>query len=719
MTPVRPGGALARLARSYGIQMAYKSAGGLRVVASAESLMGALRALGVDIDSPGKAGEALRQRDADATRAPVPPVTVVWQGDPAPVVRVYTTTVSPGSWSRAVIELEDGGERPVRLEVPSGRVVARYGRGSSAPPDRGDTIACLLPADLPPGYHRLRLDSPGVSGDTLLIVAPERAYRASAPPSNPASNLAGRPWGVFLPLYSLVTQRTWAAADYSDLDAAVQWASNRGAAAFGTLPLLPASLDVPFDPSPYAPVSRIFWNEFYVDPRATPEFEICAPARQAFEKLSRQADALRKDRVVDYRTIWDLKRAVFEQLAACSRRNQALADRTDRFTGRNPEVGEYAAFRAACEYRQRVWREWPERMRKGRLTRGDYDPGVAAMYAFLQRAAAEQLANVGRHKAEAGTGLYLDLPVGVSSDGFDVWNKRELFANGASAGAPPDLFFSRGQNWGFAPLNPDRIRADRYRHWRLVLRHHMQFATMLRIDHVMGLHRMFFVPDGMEPTEGVYVRSPTEELYAAVTLESQRARTVVVGEDLGTVPRHVGPMMRHRGLRQMYAAYFQVDPDGDPPVETPTRHMVAFVNTHDMATFGAYWSGKDTELRRRLGVVDAKQARAEAREKRRLKRAISGYLRRKHLLDGGDEDAAAALRALLRFLAASPAVFLLVSMEDLWLEESPQNVPGTTDEHPNWRQRAKYRIEEWDQVPGVRDVLAEIAQLRSRRPPSA
>ncbi|MBI4220513.1 MAG: 4-alpha-glucanotransferase, partial [Chloroflexi bacterium] len=448
---------------------------------------------------------------------------------------------------------------------------------------------------------------------------------------------------------------------------------------------------------------------------ATPEFEACAEARTAFEATMRQAEKLRRERLVDYQGVWALKRRVFEMLTACSRSNHALADRTDRFLGRNPVVGDYAAFRATCDRRGVPWPDWPDRQKGGRLRPRDYERTTFEMYAFLQRAASEQLASVGRRKAAGGAGLYLDLPIGVRSDGFDAWSNRQLFVIGAQAGAPPDLFFSRGQNWGFAPLNPDRLRADRYRYWRMVLRHHMQFSTMLRVDHVMGLHRMFFIPQGMDANDGAYIRFPSEELYAVLTLESQRARTVVVGEDLGTVPRHVGPKMRRHGLRQMYVTYFRIDPAQEPPVASPTRHMAAFVNTHDMATFKSFWTGKDVELRQNLRIVDPGQARSEARDKLRIKRSVTVFLQRQGLLSDRDDEPEAVLRALLRYLAASPAAFLLINLEDLWLEESPQNVPGTVDEHPNWRRRARYPLEQWDAHLSVLGLLEEVARARSKR----
>ena len=679
--------AFAALARSYGIQLSYTDFQHRRVATSVESLLATLRSLGAEIRSPDDAPDALRGRVAARSAEALPPVTVVWQGDPEPSVALNSAAFGRRRPATALLELEDGAQ-----------IVTIVGTAS-----RADRIA--LPVDLPLGYHRLRFGSAAASAEALVIVAPRVACQ-------PDGERPGRRWGIFLPIYALSTSGTRGVADYSDLAAVVDWASERGAGTFGTLPLLPAFLDDPFDPSPYAPVSRLFWNELYVDPRATPEFGRSPEARRAFEAASSRGPGPDPGPLIDYRRSWEERRAAFRELARCGAQDTRMSKRTADFLRSNPSVRRYAAFRAASERLRAPWPSWPSAQRAGHLAPADFDPNVAHMYEFLQRAASEQLSAVAARRASGGAGLFLDLPVGVGAGSFDTWAFPHLFAMGASAGSPPDAFSARGQDWGFPPLNPDRIRTDRYEYWRAVLRHHMRHASMLRLDHVMGLHRMYFVPRGMQATEGAYVRFPTEEMYAVLTLESHRSGTQIVGEDLGMVPRSVGPAMSRHGLRRMYATYFEIDPGRVPPVHRPIREMAAFVNTHDMPTFGSFWSGADIELRRRLGFQGEATMREELRSRGRVRAAITSFLRRQGLLGKGGR-AREVLRALLLSLASSPAGYMQINVEDLWLERSAQNVPGTTDEHTNWRRRARFRLEEWSRVPGLVRLLEQIARARA------
>ncbi|MBI4220314.1 MAG: 4-alpha-glucanotransferase [Chloroflexi bacterium] len=622
------------------------------------------------------------------------------------------------------MELEGGGTRHWRFSTSGLSPFRPIDPAEASLP--GALLAAPLPSDLPVGYHQLHVRGRDIAGACALIVAPTRAFEADS------EHRKG--WGIFLPLYALVTGRTRGLADYSDLGSLLSWAKAAGCDAVGTLPMLPTFLNEPFDPSPYAPVSRLFWNELYIDPRATPEFASCVGARVVLEKNGKDLLRLNRERLVDYRSAWALKRPVLAALAACSLESEESRGLNAKFSEENAEVDRYAAFRAAGDRLKKGWQKWPERMRRGEIRPDDYRDVDAQLYLYAQRVADEQVKRAG----ESGSGLYLDLPVGVHSAGFDAWRNQRLFALDASAGAPPDVFFSSGQNWGFAPLVPDQLEADCYSYLRGVFRHHMKATRMLRVDHVMGFHRMFVIPAGARARDGVYVRYRAEEIYAVLALESQRYGTVVVGEDLGTVPSYVGAAMRRHGVKRMYCTYFRVRPRDPQPFPPPGSDSVAFLNTHDMPTFAAWWTGADTDQRLKLGIVTAAHARKERSEKAAIRRAAISYLRGRGCLGTGDaggagdaggtgdaggagdsEDTGHAetsevLRALLRFLADSPAAFVLVNLEDLWLEPSPQNVPGTTTQHPNWRHRAAHPLEEWSERPGLVETLADIRQLRTR-----
>jgi 4-alpha-glucanotransferase len=278
-------------------------------------------------------------------------------------------------------------------------------------------------------------------------------------------------------------------------------------------------------------------------------------------------------------------------------------------------------------------------------------------------------------------------------------------------GAPPDAFFTRGQAWGFPPLHPERAREQGHRHLIACLRHHLEQAGALRIDHIMGLHRLFWVPKGMEPRDGVYVRYPAEELYSILCLESHRHRSLIVGENLGTVPAYVNRALARHGILGMYVAQYATTAKVAMALRPVPSRSVASINTHDMPPFAAFWRGLDIGDRRALGLLTQRGAERERQRRQALKRSLVSFLRRQGWLRGS-ASAFSVLRACLAHLAASPARLLLVNLEDLWLETKPQNVPGTVDERPNWRRKARHSLEALCQMPQVADTLREIDRLR-------
>ena len=455
-----------------------------------------------------------------------------------------------------------------------------------------------------------------------------------------------RSWGLFLPLYALWSERNPGAGDLTDLKNFARWAGGLGAAWVGTLPLLSQFLDKPFDPSPYSPASRLFWSEFWLD--------------------LGEIKGLPRGRQVDYRRQMRLKREILEKRAARWLPPAA-------WLREHPETLEYARFRAAAEQRG-AWRRWPDRMRRGDLRAGEISERIARVHLYGQWLAGRQMGDLRRAAAAAGTGLYFDLPLGVHPDGYDAWKEQDLFVEGATVGAPPDPFFSGGQNWGFHPIHPERIRQQGYGYWRRCLAHSMRFASMLRVDHVMGLHRLFWIPKGFPASEGVYVRYPAEELYAVLAQESRRNRCAVVGEDLGIVPPEVCRAMRRHRLSGMFVVQYEWRPDSRRPFRAPPRRSVACLNTHDMPPFAAFW--------------------------RKRKRA-------------GGAGAVETARALLRRLAAGPVRDLQVNPEDLWGERRPHNRPGTVGK-ANWRRKALVSLEQMRSMKEMTRFFKEIKQLRAR-----
>jgi len=680
--------ALRLLARAHGVCPGYTDNTGRRHRASRSALLGVLASLGSPVERPSDAPAALRALERGAWRRMSEPVAVAWEGRELTLsLRLARGDLRDRVAFRLV--LEDGAALGSSVRTRDLPVAAetRIGRESFV------ELTLRLRGPWPLGYHRLEIETGRRFAETLVISAPLEAFRRERPG-----------WGVFLPLHALHADGSWGAGSYADLGRLVDWTAELGGDCVGTLPLLPTFLDRPFDPSPYMPISRLFWSELHLAPQALDGLRLTAGQR-------RRLACLRALDHVDHRRQAALLRELLEPL---SRRLDTLPSARAawrRFVRARPEVPAYARFRAATE-RLGPWQRWPARARDGELRARDVERAAERYHGFVQWLAAEQLEEVRRRAAAGGVRLYLDLPLGVHPAGFDVWRERGLFARDAAAGAPPDAFYAAGQSWCFPPIRPEASREQGHRYVAACLRHHMRAAGMLRLDHVMSLHRLFWIPDGHEPRDGLYVRQPTEELYAIVCLESRRHRCAVVGEDLGTVPRDVRPALRRHGLSRTWVVQGSVGPRPGRPLESMRARGVAALHTHDMPTFAAFWRGLDIALRLRLGHLTAGEARRARRERERMRKAWTRDLRRGGWLTAGNPRTASVLRACLAFLADGPAEVVLVDLEDLWGEVDPQNVPGTTSEHPNWRRRARHGFDTFSRMPAVLRVLRDVGLRR-------
>ena len=405
-----------------------------------------------------------------------------------------------------------------------------------------------------------------------------------------------------------------------------------------------------------------------------------------------------------------LKRRVLEECARVLAANETgRRAALEKYVEGNPELRDYGVFRAVGERRRAAWQTWPAPLREGAVTPSDFDPAAAGYHYYVQWLAQEQLQGLATGARANGPGLYLDLPLGVNASGYDAWRYPQAFAPDTAAGAPPDPFFAKGQNWGFPPLHPERIRNGGYPYVRAYLHHHMNLAGILRIDHMMGLHRLYWIPHGAAAQEGVYVSYRAEELYAVFVLEAHRHGTLLVGEDLGTVPEEVPPMMARHNIYRMYVMQYQAQPK-DEALSPIFPGAVASINTHDMPTFAAFWKGLDIDDRHDLGLFDDEAAAAEHVRRREMIARIEADLRRHGFLKEKN-DPLAVLRACLNFLATGPGRVALANVEDFWMEEHPQNVPGTWRERPNWMRRAKHLLEEFTKMPAVLEALRELDRI--------
>lgn len=640
---------LRELARLCSVQTTYEDAAGKTRKASTESLIAALRMRlpeGTDLD------DALRVRREALWRKPVDPVAVVWGRRP-PVVELRLPRAFDGAvaWS---LTFADGSKAEGRIDL---REVAE------SHVDGGFVARTVtIPHKMPYGYHTLVFEFDGRTAETLIVAAPTKAPEPKE-----------RSWGIFLPLYAVRRADNWGVGDLRDLLRAREWVNELGGGVVATLPLLASFED---EPSPYSPVSRLFWNELYLDVEKLPEWS--SDLRDVVSIRSLQsADQ------VDYERAARVKRAALETMSTRFTQDEDFV----RFASRGAYG--YAHFRAAKEERD-----------------------SANYHLYVQYRMAQQMREIADDARKSGIGLYLDFPLGVNAGGFDTWKYARSFVNGMSVGAPPDLFFTKGQNWGFPPFDPDGIREDRYEYFRACIRHHVSHAGILRLDHVMGLHRLFWIPEGGEAKDGVYVRYPAEEMYAIVVLEAHKHSCAVVGEDLGTVPEYVPRMMNRHGFRRMYVVQYELKPDEGNPAGEPPAESVASINTHDMPTFAAFWSGADIDDRLEQRLLDRKVAEEERQKREQMRQALMRHLKAQGLLSNDSGDTKAVLEAVLRFLGGSPAEIVLVNIEDLWLETRPQNVPGVPDR--SWKQKFRLTMDEIRKHPDIKRILEAVDAERRK-----
>ena len=689
-----------RLARLHNIQPSYHSAFGQRVTASTDALLAALTTLGVDA-RPARLVAAERQRIAQLRGRVAPPAAAAWNAKAT--LELHLPKRTPATFECS-LALESGETRAWTVRTADLRSRTRKG-----PDGEPETITRLTISDLPHGYHTLTTTIARTDHATLLISAPTRSYK------HPGEN-CDHEWGLFCPLYALRSERTLGCGDLTDLRNLAHWQASLGARVVATLPMLAVYLDEPFDPSPYAPVSRLFWNELFIDPTAAPEFAKCAGARNRLRSpaFERELESLNNAALIQYRREASLRRSLLEPLSARffeKRQESSPAYRT--FLERNPLAGDYARFRAVME-RQRVdWTDWSDRLRGAKFRANDFNRAHEQYHLYAQFLFEQQFGALTEDMRERNGLVYLDLPVGVRRDGFDVFRYPALFATGASVGAPPDPFFTSGQDWGFPPVLPDAQRDHHYEYLIASLRNHMRFADQLRLDHVMAFYRLFIIPESMETRDGVYLHYDHEEAFAILSLESHRNRCRLVGENLGTVPPAVNKALATHDMAPLYVAQYEVQPRPAAALRPVTPRAVASVNTHDMPPLATWWAAQDVDDRINLGLFDAALEKREKAHRAKLRKALTAYLTRKHELRPAEAEDLEDIRdAIHAHLADSDADLVLLNIEDLWLERHWQNVPGTLDIYPNWRHKLRYTIEQIAEDPEIARQLTELDALR-------
>ncbi|MDQ3024897.1 MAG: malto-oligosyltrehalose synthase [Pseudomonadota bacterium] len=714
---------LSRLAALYGIEPGYHDIWGQWRTTSEDTLRALLAALGVDAHDPQAVEDTLADDERESWSRVVPPITVLRARELARGMRIHLQHASLARNLAWRITSESGEIREQPFGAVRLAVLEDYQKGSLAV----RALELPLPPDLSEGYHRVTL----IEGDTLLgsglvAVVPERCYLP------PALADGARVWGAAVQLYGVRSSRNAGIGNFGDLRACAEVWGARGAGIVGTNPLHALSLRNPGNASPYSPSSRLFLNPLYIDVEAVPDFaELAHAERGLAARWRKQSEALRNSAQVDYAGVAQCVRGMFDalyenfrarHLASVTPRARAFAQFRE---SRGGQLRRHALHEALAEFHGKAWRDWPEDFRDpdaaGVRAFAEAHPEKVGLHEYLQWIADLQLGAAQARTRELGmaVGLYVDLAISIAPDGSEAWANQRLYVLGAHVGAPPDEFNRTGQDWGLPPLAPRRLREAAYGPLIATLRANMVRAGALRIDHVMGLARLWWVPAGMKAGQGAYVRYPLDDLLGIVALESHRNRCLVIGEDLGTVSDDLRKRLAEAELLSYRLLLFERDgPRFKAPAEYPQRALVAW-STHDLPTFTGWWQDEDLRTRAALKHFDDAGLAQQRMERAGSRRALIEALAREELVAPDTSDhgpATDGLRdAVQTFLARTAASVMVVQMEDVLGVREQANLPGTIEEHPNWRRKLPVPIEAWGRDERLRRLARLLAEARGGR----
>lgn len=725
---------LDQLCSIYGVQQEYYTIWGQHHPTSEHAKRAILAAMGIAAEDDAAAEASLLAFERNEWTRLLPPVQVVREFSLPHRIPIQLPAQLEQAGSRWRLQKEEGGTEegafvPIEQEEAGRRHL-----------DGQDYVRRVLPLDLAlePGYHRLFVECGEMRAEMPLIVAPQACYTPPAIQGN------GRAWGFAAQLYGVRSAHNWGMGDFSDLRAMQEFCAEHGAATVLLNPLHALFPAVPEHASPYSPSSRVWFNTLYLDVEAIDDFAECAlaQARVAMAEFQARLGALRDSAQVEYREVARAKREILDLLYQHFRdhhlaRNTRRAQDFRAFQASHGEsLRKLALFEALQEHFHAQdesvwgWPSWPEAyrdqhaaevaaFREARLERVEF-------FEYLQWQAFMELEAAGRRSLECGLGIgiMLDLAIGVAEGGAATWTRPGLYARDASAGAPPDEINLLGQDWGLPPWIPHKLTEAAYEPFIELLRTNMAFAGALRMDHVMGLRRLFWVMRGQPAAEGAYVSYPFEDLLGILALESQRNRCLVVGEDLGTVPDEVRHALQPMGVLSTRLLYFERWGDGSmkAPRDYPMQAAAA-VTTHDLPTLAGFWQGLDIELRERLQLFPSDEVRQRQIEARHADRpSLLQALEAEGLLPpGGSKQpesfpvmTAELAQAVYAYLARSPSKLLLVQMEDTMGVAEQPNLPGTTEaSYPCWRLKLPVELEGWRDNASMRGI---IESLRRERP---
>jgi 4-alpha-glucanotransferase len=716
-----------------GIIPEYYDIFGTKHVTSKESRVAILSAMGLQVGAPEEVSREIlkiRLRSWLGILDPVFVISVNAQPFQLPVHLAVPEGKEGALEIRVAIEGEQGRKETVTcdgagMEIDDQRTIAdrRYVRYLVSLPARDlgyYTVAVSC-------SHREPVFGAGpettIRKSARLIITPDACHM-------PDRLQSGKTWGIAVNLYALRSERNWGVGDLGDLRSLVGWASRLNAGLIGINPLHDIPNTAPFGVSPYSPITRLYRNFIYIDMDRVEELASIPIPPDTEEKIK----ALRTGARVDYEGVASVKRSLLERafhhFYANHFRNDSDRGRAfGEYLSREGEpLEQYALFVALSEHLKKEdkaleWPEWPDEYRSPERAAvrdfRDRNEERVLFFAYLQWLIDTQMAEVSAaaRSANLAVGLYGDLAIGAHEAGSDAWMYQGVLAEQVSVGAPPDDFNHNGQDWGFPPMIPDKLRESGYDLFIRTIRQNMRHLGALRFDHVAGIFRLFWIPKGMKAADGAYVRCHAEDLLRIIALESVRNRTLVVGEDLGTITDEMRDGLHRFGMLSYRLFYFErnhPDPSFLPPERYPAMALSA-VTTHDLPTLYGFWSGRDLEVKGQLGISDESQLARQKSDRDRDRNLMVRALEARGMLHGCQSGAAACIPAMThdlccaiyQYLSASPSKLVLVSLDDVIGTMDQQNLPGTVSEYPNWMQKTSLLLEQitadqrWHDLAGL------------------
>jgi 4-alpha-glucanotransferase len=700
-----------KAAIEWGVEREYWDIFGNHHVASADIERRVLASFGVDVSSAETVDQARKQRFQSKAATLLAPTSVVSETDRAIELALLSYA---NSQLRLELTLEEGGSLSSDTHVG----VLKPLRDLELDGQWWTVYHLPLPEATPLGYHRASLRVDGqLAAQASVIVCPDRAYLPE--PLRRAAKTAG----ISATLWGLRSHRNWGCGDFTDLHAFIDWVVKDICASFIALNPLHSTLNrFPFNTSPYLPLSIFYKNFIYLDIERVPEFKKCPSAQQAFVSLRIQAKLaeLRASEFVQYERVSSLKKQFLKLLyRAFCREAKHGSERSMAFQSYCDCEGElldkFALYCALDDFLHKqdrnwwTWRDWPEAVQSPESEEcrrfAVAHKRTIEFHKYVQFVVDEQLSETQQYAKARGMsiGLYHDLALATDSCGADLWAHRSSYIAGCRVGSPPDGFAPNGQDWGFPPPNTIAHYADGYRLFRASIRKIVRYGGALRIDHVMRLFRLFWIPEGTSAVDGVYVRDNVVDLLRILALESVRNTNIIIGEDLGTVTDEMRNTLERFGILSYRLFYFEKRKDDSfkRSSEYPRQALVSST-THDLPTIVGFWTYRDIEARRAAGLVDEDGYQHQMKDRRLERQRLLDTLHAEGLLPADYPRDARTIgqldgdlhNAIIGFLSQTPSALLLLNHEDLTKEPDQQNLPGSTDQYPNWSRKMRYPVEE-------------------------